>query len=344
MGQRGATSPVMITALSLALLAGCGGDGTNPFQEETDGQTGGGADPDAGGGDGTGGEAAPDGGVSPDSVPDNVGNNVQSVNYDEASGTFRVTVNSLDTTPRTATYDRTPQLDVPGYTAFSVQEDPLDRFFIGLAATSSDDTSSGAVVLDGGQFNKVFGGAYFERNGPYSPHVPEQPANGLVSYAGDYAGLSNLTVADGNPDNLLAAVPAGTDPELHPAQPSRVTGQVFLNADFSDGSVNGAIFDRVLEESATSLPSVVLVPEPGNLDGQAGTFTGTVETPEQDPIGDYAGVFGGEGATSMSGGISIEGYLDNVENELEYGVFVLTKCGEPGDAALCDTVNPDALP
>jgi len=34
MGQRGKTSPVMITALSLALLAGCGGDGTNPFQED----------------------------------------------------------------------------------------------------------------------------------------------------------------------------------------------------------------------------------------------------------------------------------------------------------------------
>ena len=349
MGQRGATSPVMITALSLALLAGCGGDGTNPFQEEAEeptGGTGGTGDPATGGDGGTDGEATADGNVSPDNLPDNFGNNVVSVDYDEDSGTFSVTVNSLDTTPPTATYDRTPQLDVPGYTAFSVQEDPLDRFFIGLAATSADSTSTGAVVLDGGQFNKVFGGTYFERSGPYSPHVPQQPADGLVSYAGEYAGLSNIPVPRNNDDNLLATPDDGSFNPPSPGPPeqaSRVTGQAFLNADFSDNTVNGEIYNRHFDETGIPLPSVVLVASPGNIDPAGGTFSGTAEDPIRNGIGSYDGIFGGDGATSMSGAIRIEGYLDDVDDELEYGVFVLTKCGEPGDAALCDTVNPDAF-
>lgn len=315
-----------LTLSLVALLAACG-DG-QPFDF------------------GTGGELDPDDdGTTSGDVPEVIGNNVDAVEYDAANGTFEVTVTSLDTTPANATYNRTPQLDVPGYTAFSIQEDPLDRFFIALAANSTDGSTTGAVVLDGGQFNKVFGGAYFERTGSYSPHVPDQPDNGLVSYAGEYAGLSNIFVPEGNPANLTDDTgTAGLDPDTLPKQASTVTGDVFLNADFTDNTINGAITDREIVELGIALPNVILVAEPGNIDAGAGTFAGTAEAPDQTVIGDYAGIFGGDGATSLSGAIKIEGYLDGVENELEYGIFVLTKCGEPGDAALCDIVNPDAVP
>jgi len=31
---------------------------------------------------------------------------------------------------------------------------------------------------------------------------------------------------------------------------------------------------------------------------------------------------------------------DLFENEEEYGIFVLTQCGQPGDAPVCDVVDP----
>ncbi len=275
-------------------------------------------------------------------IPAAVSGNLTQVTYVPGDDTITVTLDSLDTTPVSATYMRNPDLDVPGYEAYSVQEDPLDRMFVGLLARAPDGTSEGGVIADGGQFNRVFGGAFYRRVGTYSPYVPTQPDQGLVSYAGTYAGLSNINAP--RPGEILP-VPDGIDGSIIPGQPARVTGEVFLNADFSDNTVNGAIYNhRELAELAGGLPlpDVVLVVTDIASNG---SFAGDAENPEEVVIGDYGGAFGGVGATSVAGAIRIENYLDSVDNEIEWGTFVLARCGTPGDAGpICDLVDPPDAP
>ena len=74
-----------------------------------------------------------------------------------------------------------------------------------------------------------------------------------------------------------------------------------------------------------------------------GEFFGDVEMSGEvgSDVGDYGGIFGGNGATSVAGIVSVSDHIDDVENEQEYGVFVLTQCGQPNDAAVCDIVAPN---
>jgi hypothetical protein len=163
--------------------------------------------------------------------------------------------------------------------------------------------------------------------------VPSQPDNGLVSYAGTYAGLLNVGTTNGT-----LPVPPGTDPSLIPERASRVTGDIFLNADFTDNAVEGAITNRQSADLGTVFADVILVPTA--IDGN-GRFQGSAEAPGGQPaIGSYAGLFGGTGATSVAGGTHLQYFDDRFTNEEERGVFVLTRCGLAGDAPICDGVNP----
>jgi len=317
--------------LALVALTACG-DG-QPFFDTSD--DGGGVDPvdppapgDPGGFDtGTAG-----------AIPAAIIGNLRSVRINppgpDGEQTITVDIASLDTTPIRATYLRNTELDIPGYSAFSVQEDPLDRMFIALIGTSADGTLQGGVVADGGQFNRFFGGAFYRRIGTYSPHVPVQLNNGLVSYAGNYAGLSNIDAP--RPGQILP-VPDDTAFNLIPGQPSRVTGRVFLNADFSNNTINGLVYQRELTDVGLALPDVVLIVSDIRTNG---TFVGVVENPELGGIGEYAGVFGGTGATSVAGGLAIADYLDDIDNEHEFGIFVISQCGQPGAPSPCEVVRP----
>lgn len=265
---------------------------------------------------------------------------LNSVSYDHASGVLLIDLAALDRTnidyPEVE-YDRNPALDVPGYVAYSYQDDPLDRMSVAIVAESYDGAVQAVVAMDGGQFTKYFGGTYYGRNEDFTAPSPD----GLVSYAGTYAGISNLDAA-GN--ELL--VPSGTpDPAILPSQPAQVAGEVFLNADFGDGSVNGAITNRTwvnLDPAAvaligSTLPNVFLIPANITADG---TFEGAVENAEQEALGTYGGIFGGDGATAVAGSIFIENYLEDIDNENEFGIFVLMQCGQPGDAPVCVDANP----
>ena len=253
--------------------------------------------------------------------------------YSLAAQTLTVRI-TLDTTPIDAVYSRNAALDVPGYVAFSVQEDPLDRIFIGMGGRSADNSVEGVLVSDAGQFNRFFGGTTFRQIGAYS-EAPSGPTSGLVSYAGSYVGLSNQPAAN---NTIGLPVPAGTPSGLIPSQSSRITGDVFINADFADNAVNGLIYNRVNQDSVQPMFDLVLVVSTIDANGR---FLGDVENEEQVNIGDYGGTFGGLNASGVAGGIHIEDYLDNVTNEEEYGIFVLTQCGLTGDAAICDGVQPD---
>ena len=254
--------------------------------------------------------------------------------YSVADGTLTVRI-PLDAGDINTAYDRNPALDVPGYIAFSVQDDPLDRIYIGMAARSADNSVEGVLAMDGGQFNRFFGGTTFRQIGNYT-EAPANPTTGLVSYAGSYIGLSNLNA---NTTTIGLPVPGGTNPALIPEQAGRVTGDVFINADFAENEVNGLIYNRNSIDNSVPMENVVLIVTSIDADGR---FLGNVENEALDDIGDYGGTFGGLNASGVAGGIHLTDYIDGIEFEEEYGIFVLTQCGLTGDAgAICDGVQPD---
>jgi len=324
--------------LVCAVLAACS-SGSNPFASDDDG---------TGGGTGTGGG----GGTSAITVPDGIAGAVSRIAYDADAGTLLVEGVSLDEVPYSATYQRAPTLDQDGYIAFTVQEDAGDRHFTAYAGQSTSGAARAGVISSPGPRNRSIMGAYFERDGTYTP--PEVTSDsGLVTYAGSYIGVTN--VGDPNGSDLLP--PVSGDPELVVPQALIVHGDAFINADFADNSVEGNIFNRELLDTdlnpISDLPSIVLMVTNITADG---AFDGTVEYDISDPlsgatehtqIGTYAGVFGGESADSVAGGVQLEefdGVGDNLglEAELESGIFVLDQCGFPGSAAICASVNPDA--
>lgn len=259
--------------------------------------------------------------------------------------TITVEIFALDGTPLTTSFSRNATLDTAGYMAYTTQEDPLDRMFVALAAESLDGSVVGGVAIDGGQFNIFHGGGYYERNGGFNPPaLGTGPGQGQVSYAGNYAGVTNLNTSAGA--NLLP-IPPGVNPDDLPdlpGEPSRVQGTIFLNANFADNAVNGEIYNRVLinpvnNTSTVPLDDLALLVSEIDANGE---FFGSVE-PSGDVgnvVGSYGGIFGGNGASSVAGIVAVSDHIDAVDNEQEYGVFVLTQCGLDGDAAICDIVAP----
>lgn len=304
---------------SLALLAACGS--TNPFMT-------------AGSGDPATGDTS--------DIPDSLRGDLSRFSYSAASQTLTVEGVTLDNLPFNTIYARNAALDVPGYQAYTAQNDPLDRHSTAFVMQSGNSGSVRAgVVVTGGQFNRYFGGTYYERDGGYTPPTVT-PTSGLVSYAGNYAGLTNVSGDGGD----LLPVPLGTDPSLIPRQSAEVTGQIFLNVDFADGSVNGAIYNRTLVDAALALPDIALIATDiaidGTFHGTTVEYVGLVGT----DIGDYGGIFGGPDAEAVGGGVRLEewdGENDALgfDNEEEYGVFVLDQCGTPdANAPVCASVNP----
>ena len=133
----------------------------------------------------------------------------------------------------------------------------------------------------------------------------------------------------------------GSDPSLIPSQASRVTGQIFINADFADNAVNGGVYNRTNIDRNEALTDIALIVS--DIDS-TGRFLGTVELRGGDAsIGSYGGTFGGLNASGVAGGIHLDGdFIENVQREEEFGIFVLTQCGQTGDTgAICNGVRPD---
>jgi hypothetical protein len=268
-----------------------------------------------------------DGGVptEPNEIPADLSGNLLELGYDENDENLTLRI-LLDSGAVTADYTRNEALDVPGYVAFSTQDDPLDRMFTALVAESFDGGVTAGVVADGGQFNRFFGGGYYARN------HGNVPTTGLASYAGNYAGVSNLAGSSGE----LQTPPGGTDPALLPSESARVQGKVFLNVDFAQNAVNGAVTDRTFVDTGDDLETIVLIASEITADG---SFNGVVELEDQTGIGTYGGIFGGKNASAVGGVVHISDYMDDVENEQEYGVFVLTRCGRNNDSPVCDDLG-----
>ena len=300
--------------IALALVA-CDNE-TNPLTSPT--------------GDGT------PGGLTDNTIPAGLAGNLTRISYDGAD-TLTVEMWALDTGTFTATYERNPALDTAGYTGFSVQDDPLDRMFVALVASSTSGDLTAGVVADGGQFNRYFDGGFYGRSS-----AANLPTTGQVSYAGTYAGITNISA----PGDNLDPVAPGTDPALIPGEPARTQGTIFLNVNFGDNAVNGVIYDRsFVDVGYGDLHDLALIET--NIDAN-GEFLGVVEfdgRPEDGTQGSYGGIFGGpDGAGEVAGVISLTNIFlsDDVRDtnfDAEVGVFVLPQCGTPGAPAVCDQVN-----
>lgn len=288
-------------------------------------------------GDGGGGGS---GGTDAITVPDALKVNLTDVDFNGT--TMKVTIASLDSTPTQVTYDRDTRLDVPGYTAYRMQEDSLDRIFVALGAISDDGSVAAVTVGDGGQFNRYFAGGSYSREGSFdAPTIGTGPAAGQVSYAGSYAAVTNIAAPRGGTDDVAIPITGSVDPTLVPGQPSRVTGDIFLNANFSDNSVNGSIYNRQLVDHDLQLADVILVPADIAADG---TFLGGSEDTNQAGNGSYGGVFGGIDAHSVAGLVHLTRVTDESMNDIpngqEHGVFVLTQCGPDNTLPVCGNVAP----
>jgi len=284
----------------------------------------------SGGGGGSGGTE----GIT---VPEALKVNLTDVNFDGT--TMKVTISSLDSTPTEVTYDRDTRLDLPGYTAYRMQEDSLDRIFVALGAISDDGSVAAVTAGDGGQFNTYFAGGSYSRDGSFTPPtIGNGPAAGQVSYAGSYAAVTNVSAPrDGGADDVALPITSSVDPTLVPGQPSRVSGDIFLNANFADNAVNGSIYNRQLVDYGLTLADVILVPATIAADG---TFLGDAEDIQQNGIGSYGGIFGGTDAHSVAGLVHLTEFDQNMDNEQEHGVFVLTQCGPDNTLPVCGNVAP----
>lgn len=292
-------------------------------------------------------------------VPATLAVNMSSFTYDPDNETLQVAIEGLDSTSTgdaaLVTYTRNPTLDTGVYQAYSVQEDALDRIFVALAATSEDGSVTGVTAGDGGQFSKYFAGGLYARKGDFTPPtVGDGPGKGQVSYAGDYAAVTNIPVQRISPTSIGAAVDSSTPEALMPYQPMRVAGKTFLNVNFQDNSVNGSIYDRNMIDTMDGVPvrleTVYLTPADIASDG---TFSGGTARRDSAGTGAYGGIFGGTDANSVAGLVHLEAsqvYLagsnpdtasgTQIDNAQEHGVFVLTQCGANNTSAVCSAVAP----
>ena len=325
--------PYALVLIAALAAAACSGDGSNPFDSDDDSTAGGG------------------GGANGTTIPESVAGNVTSIAFNSDNQTLVVAGVGLDNTDYTAAYTRAPVLDVIdennniAYMGFFTQSDPLDRPAYGYAReTLNSGAVRGAVAVTGGNFNRYFGGTFYERDGFYTPPTVSDNNQGLVSYAGDYVGVTNTR------DNNGIRLPV--DPsvaELSPSAPAIVEGRIFLNVDFADNRLEGIIYDRDFRGYAGqfALPNIILIAtdidENGQFFGEEIEFEGVIDL----DIGDYAGIFGGPNAEGMAGGVRLtefDGQGDPLgfDGEEEYGVFVLDQCGTPDEnLAVCNEVRPE---
>lgn len=263
-------------------------------------------------------------------IPEIIASDLDGIVYDAANQTLTVRGVTLDGSVLDSSYTRNAALDRGGYEAYTFQESSLDRH--STAYVKEINGTRAAIVVTGGQFETYFGGGIYGRTGAFDP--PEVSVNnGLVNYAGSYVGLTNIT---GDGGDLLPVAP-GTDDSVRPVQAAEVTGDVLINADFVDNSVNGIIYNRVIQD-ASSLVMLDLAMQPGTI-AEDGTFTGDLTINNQNR-GTYAGIFGGEDASAVAGAIFAEDHIDGIDNEEEYGAFVLQACGTPGEDPLCNQPTP----
>lgn len=247
---------------------------------------------------------------------------LESVVYDPTAQTLTVNGMTFDGGPATTVYTRNAAMDRVGYEAYTSQNSSVDRHY--TAYVKQMDGATASIVVAGGQFGFYFGGSTFSRNGTYSA-----PASGQVTYIGNYVGLTNSART---PSTDLLVPPAGTSPLNTPRQAAEVTGRIALTANFNSAAIEGGVTNRVLVDSGTAIDDIELQ---NGVIASDGTFAGKVTQSAGSEAGDYGGVFGGTGATSVAGTLYVKDHITGATNPEEYGLFVLAQCGTANADASC---------
>jgi hypothetical protein len=214
------------------------------------------------------------GGNAGETLTKEIGGNVRGATYDAADETLVMNIAFLDASPVNAIFRRDPNSDVPGYKAFSYQEASTQRNFTALFAAKEGVVAG--VAGDGGQFAQVVSGAALGRTGSYS-----QPTSGLATYEGRYAGILNGGTGGGG---------------LNAGEALTTQGTVRINADFTNGAINGGVTNRSITQNGQGLDDFFLKISPISKDGK---FKGEVINAELATIGTYQGLFGGNGAKTV---------------------------------------------
>ncbi|WP_415403665.1 hypothetical protein [Tateyamaria sp. SN3-11] len=278
------------------------------------------------------------------SVPDNILNDLESISFNADDNTLTVTGLTQDGVPLVNEYRHVAATFAPGFETFTGQNDPIGRHATAFVA-SRDGGMQAGVVMTGPQFNRFFGGTFFERTGEYeAPTAPESRFD--VTYVGNYAGGLNSA----GPVTDLFPIIGTVDPDVDlPTQTAYVRGLMFVNVDLNDMSVEGEIYNRTAVFGSdgaggfaprSTIPGFIGSPDIFLVDGtltEDGTFSGNLEVDGQvgEDIGDFSGVIGGPGGASIVGGTTLENYDDRFENEIEYGVFVLDLCTAASTDPIC---------
>ncbi|MBY6135111.1 hypothetical protein KUV61_04680 [Nocardioides marinus] len=263
-------------------------------------------------------------------IPEELAGDVTSVSYDAANQTLTVTGVGLDSTPVTAQYTRNPALDRVGYEAYTVQQNGLTEH--STAYIRQSEGGYATVVMTGGQFGYFQGGSTYGSDGSFSKPPVDTGDKGIVSYAGTYVGLLNINGDGGD----LKPAPPGSDPAIIPGQAAEVTGNAFINADFSDMRVKGSVYNRTITDSpGTVVENLEFEPTAIASDG---SFTGSV-TVDKAGVGEYGGVFSGTDAAAVAGTLHATGHIEELNNGSvpieEFGVFVLGSCTGPSADPAC---------
>ncbi|MEL7164132.1 MAG: thymidylate synthase [Pseudomonadota bacterium] len=265
------------------------------------------------------------------SIPEDISSDMSGFTFDPVNQTLTVQGVFLDADGGESVYRRRAGLDVPGYIAFTAQDDPLDQHATAYVAALGDVQA--AVAVTGGQFQTFNGGATYGSTTTDFDRAAVAEDTGLVTYAGSYVGVTDIR-GDGTD---LATVGGTVDPALLPNQAAPVTGNIFINVDFADATLEGIITDRVLDpddallapgQTTLDVPDIVLLPTGISGDG---SFAGDVAVgggTSLDDTGDYGGIFGGDEGQAVAGGIYIIDHLvSTTATEEEFGIFVLGRCG-----------------
>ena len=213
------------------------------------------------------------------------------------------------------------------YDFYTQQESDINRSFTAIAGENPDGSLLAVVAVDGGQFNRFFGGATIEQSG-YSA-----PESGFYYYTCEYAGLLNFggeSAGGGDTPDSVAASDANP-----------VSGSVYLLADFVDNNVEGVVYDRTATISGTGVNLGDVVLTVGDISDD-GTFSGASELDDNTGIGSYSGAFDAN-AAYVAGIIALNGdFLADATTgtgdtetdyeytatgfEQEYGIFVIGQC------------------
>lgn len=275
--------------------------------------------------DGSGGAGA---------IPEVLAADLNSFSYDPNNQTLTISGITLEDGPFEETYRRRPNLDRGDYEAYTAQDGSLDRH--STAYVRDIRGTRAAIAVTGGQFSYYFAGGAYDNGGDFSAPVTSESDQdgGLVSYAGTYVGLLNVS---GSGEDLIPVTP-GTPGSFVPGQAAEVTGQILINASFSDGTVNGTITNRVVQDfngtdgNPLQVEDLALAPAPIADDG---TFFGDTSV-ETQVRGEYGGIFGGTNATEVAGVVRAENHMADFNEEEEYGLFVLAQCGTAQADPVCD--------